>query len=147
MWTTRLTARSVRPTAIAGMQDWGYEYGAIGKELRRPKIVRPAERSPAIDIDRDRCIVCGRCVRACDEQIGAVALALSARHRDGDDAAFGKSLMDTPCVECGQCVEVCPVGALSSGLPMHPVHHWQQRKTRTTCQLLRGLHDAGGRAQ
>ncbi|MGI8588702.1 MAG: molybdopterin-dependent oxidoreductase [Chloroflexia bacterium] len=118
------------------LQDWGYEYGAIGKELRRPKITRPAERlSPAIDLDRDRCIVCGRCVRACDEQIGAVALAFVERGIETViDAPFGKSLMDTPCVECGTCVEVCPVGALSSRISMHPVHHWQQRKTRTTCQ-------------
>jgi predicted molibdopterin-dependent oxidoreductase YjgC len=118
------------------LQDYGYEYGVIGKELRRPKIVRPAERlSPAIDLDRDRCVVCGRCVRACDEQIGAVALAFVQRGIETViDAPFGKSLMDTPCVECGQCVEVCPVGALSSRIQMHPVHHWQQRKTRTTCQ-------------
>jgi predicted molibdopterin-dependent oxidoreductase YjgC len=117
--------------------DYGYEYGVIGKELRRPKIVRPAERlSPAIDIDRDRCVVCGRCVRACDEQIGAVALAFVQRGIETViDAPFGKSLMDTPCVECGTCVEVCPVGALSSRIQMHPVHHWQQRKTRTTCDM------------
>ncbi|HMA35341.1 MAG TPA: molybdopterin-dependent oxidoreductase [Chloroflexia bacterium] len=118
------------------LQDWGYEYGVIGKELRRPKIVRPAERlSPAIDLDRDRCVVCGRCIRACDEQIGAVALAFAQRGIETVvDAPFGKSLMDTPCVECGTCVEVCPVGALSSRIQMHPVHHWQQRKTRSTCQ-------------
>ncbi len=119
------------------LQDYGYEYGVIGKELRRPKIVRPAERlSPAIDIDRDRCIMCGRCVRACDEQIGAVALAFVQRGIETlIDAPFGKSLMDTPCTECGTCVEVCPVGALASRPSMHPVHHWQQRKTRTICQL------------
>jgi predicted molibdopterin-dependent oxidoreductase YjgC len=118
------------------IQDWGYEYGAIGKELRRPKIVRPAERlSPAVDLDRDRCVMCGRCVRACDEQIGAVALAFVERGIETViDAPFGKSLMDTPCVECGQCIEVCPVGALSSRIQMHPVHHWQQRKVRTTCE-------------
>ncbi|HUS17181.1 MAG TPA: molybdopterin-dependent oxidoreductase, partial [Chloroflexia bacterium] len=118
------------------LQDWGYEYGAIGKELRRPKIIRMAERlSPAIDLDRDRCVVCGRCVRACDEQIGAVALAYVQRGIETViDASFGKSLMDTPCVECGTCVEVCPVGALSSRIQLRPVHHWQQRKTRTTCQ-------------
>ncbi len=119
------------------LQDYGFEYGVIGKELRRAKIVRPAERlSPAIDLDRDRCVVCGRCIRACDEQIGAVALAFVQRGIETVvDAPFGKSLMDTPCVECGTCVEVCPVGALSSRVSMHPVHHWQQRKTRTTCDL------------
>ena len=119
------------------LQDWGYEYGVVGKELRRAKITRPAERlSPAIDLDRDRCIACGRCVRACDEQIGAVALAFVQRGIETViDAPFGKSLLDTPCTSCGTCVEVCPVGALSSRLYAagHYQHHWMQRKTRTTC--------------
>ena len=119
------------------LQDYGYDYGVVGTELRRPKITRPAERlSPAIDIDRDRCVVCGRCVRSCDEQIGAVALAFVQRGIETViDAPFGKSLLDTPCTSCGTCVEVCPVGALSSRLYAagHYQHHWMQRKTRTTC--------------
>jgi predicted molibdopterin-dependent oxidoreductase YjgC len=119
------------------LQDYGYDYGVVGTELRRPKITRPAERlSPAIDIDRDRCVVCGRCVRSCDEQIGAVALAFVQRGIETViDAPFGKSLLDTPCTSCGTCVEVCPVGALSSRLYAagHYQHPWMQRKTRTTC--------------
>ena len=119
------------------LQDWGYEYGVVGNELRRAKITRPAERlSPAIDLDRDRCIACGRCIRSCDEQIGAVALAFVQRGIETlVDAPFGKSLLDTPCTSCGTCIEVCPVGALSSRLYAagHYQHHWMQRKTRTTC--------------
>ena len=71
------------------LQDFGYEYGVIGKELRRPKIVRPAERlSPAIDLDRDRCVMCGRCVRALRraDRRGGAGLR-PARHRDGDGRA------------------------------------------------------------
>ncbi|MEO8286705.1 MAG: molybdopterin-dependent oxidoreductase [Chloroflexota bacterium] len=117
------------------LQDYGYEYGVTGDDTRRPKIVRPAERlSPAIDIDRDRCVVCGRCVRVCDEVIGAVALAFVERGVETlIDAPFGKSLLETPCTSCGQCVEVCPVGALSSRINLKMEHHWWQRKTETTC--------------
>jgi predicted molibdopterin-dependent oxidoreductase YjgC len=117
------------------LQDYGYEYGVTGIDTRRPKIVRPAERlSPAIDLDRDRCVVCGRCVRVCDEVVGATALAFVERGLESlIDAPFGKSLLETPCVSCGQCVEVCPVGALSSRINLVPEHHWWQRKTETTC--------------
>jgi predicted molibdopterin-dependent oxidoreductase YjgC len=117
------------------LQDYGYEYGVTGDDTRRPKIVRPAERlSPAIDLDRDRCVVCGRCVRECDEVVGATALAFVERGVETlIDAPFGKSLLDTPCVSCGMCVEVCPVGALSSRINLKLEHHWWQRKTETTC--------------
>ena len=119
------------------LQDYGYEYGVTGTDLRRPKIVRPAERlSPAIDLDRDRCVFCGRCVRVCDETVGATALAFVERGVESlIDAPFGRSLLETPCVSCGQCIEVCPVGALSSRLYDRGKmeHHWWQRKTETTC--------------
>ncbi len=117
------------------LQDYGYEYGVTGTDNRRPKIVRPAERlSPAIDIDRDRCVVCGRCVRECDEVVGATALAFVERGVESlIDAPFGKSLLETPCTSCGMCVEVCPVGALSSRINLKMEHHWWQRKTETTC--------------
>lgn len=117
------------------LQDYGYEYGVTGTDTRRPKIVRPAERlSPAIDIDRDRCVMCGRCVRECDEVVGATALSIVERGLESlIDAPFGKSLLETPCVSCGQCVEVCPVGALSSRINLKMEHHWWQRKTETTC--------------
>jgi predicted molibdopterin-dependent oxidoreductase YjgC len=117
------------------LQDYGYEYGVTGTDTRRPKIVRPAERlSPAIDIDRDRCVMCGRCVRECDETIGAVALAFVERGVESlIDAPFGKSLLETPCTSCGMCVELCPVGALSSRINLKMEHHWWQRKTETTC--------------
>lgn len=117
------------------LQDYGYEYGVTGTDTRRPKVVRPAERlSPAIDLDRDRCVMCGRCVRVCDEVIGATALAIVERGLESlIDAPFGKSLLETPCVSCGMCVELCPVGALSSRINLTMEHHWWQRKTETTC--------------
>lgn len=117
------------------LQDYGYEYGVTGTDTARPKIVRPAERlSPAIDLDRDRCVFCGRCVRECDEVVGATALAFVERGVESlIDAPFGKSLLDTPCTSCGMCVEVCPVGALSSRINLKMEHHWWQRKTETTC--------------
>lgn len=71
------------------------------------------DRHPYIKVDMNECIVCGRCVRACDEIQGAFALSYAGRGFDtrivaGIDAAFSES----SCVSCGACVSTCPTGAL-----------------------------------
>ena len=71
------------------------------------------DRHPYIKVDMNECIVCGRCVRACDEIQGAFALTYAGRGWDtrivaGIDAGF----IDSDCVSCGACVQTCPTGAL-----------------------------------
>jgi formate dehydrogenase major subunit len=71
------------------------------------------DRHPYIKMDLDECIVCGRCVRACDEVQGTFALAYANRGFAtkivaGLDAGFA----DSACVSCGACVSTCPTGAL-----------------------------------
>jgi len=73
----------------------------------------PDERHPYIKMHLDECIVCGRCVRACDEVQGAFALAYSGRGFETKIVAgLDSSLMDSSCVSCGACVSACPTGAL-----------------------------------
>lgn len=72
------------------------------------------DSSPAIIRDPNKCILCGDCVRACEELQGIGALGFAFR---GTDAmvmpAFNKKIAETNCVGCGQCRVFCPTGAIS----------------------------------
>ena len=75
----------------------------------------PVERfDPYFDRDYNLCILCGRCVRVCQEVRLVGALAFTER---GDKAlvgtAFGRPHLETECEFCGSCVDVCPTGALA----------------------------------
>ena len=71
------------------------------------------DSSPCIVKTKSKCILCGDCVRVCNEvqKVGAIDFA----HRGSKmtiSTAFNKPLAESPCVGCGQCVAVCPTGAL-----------------------------------
>ena len=70
--------------------------------------------SPSIVRDPNKCILCGNCVRACEEIQGIGALGFAFR---GTEAmvmpAFNKKIAETQCVNCGQCRVFCPTGAIS----------------------------------
>ena len=71
-------------------------------------------KDPFYDRDYNLCIVCARCVRACDEIRGDSALALI--ERAGQvlvGTSMGDSLLESGCEMCGLCIDVCPVGALT----------------------------------
>lgn len=70
--------------------------------------------SPAIIRDPAKCILCGKCVRVCEEIQGVSAIDFT--HRGSASivgTAFGQGLNVSSCVNCGQCVMVCPTGALT----------------------------------
>src|SRR5579863_6979037 len=70
--------------------------------------------NPYFTFDASKCIVCSRCVRACDEQQGTLALTIQARGFDSKVAAGqAESFMDSECVSCGACVQACPTATLS----------------------------------
>ena len=81
-------------------------------------------------LDREACILCGRCTTACDDvqQIGAIAM-LGRGHAMKVGVA-GDGLMSTSvCTSCGQCVATCPTGALRPKEAARPILH----RTETTC--------------
>lgn len=68
---------------------------------------------PFITRETDKCILCGLCVRICDEVLGVTALGLVNRGFDTMvSPALGLPLQESGCISCGQCVAVCPTGAL-----------------------------------
>jgi len=72
------------------------------------------DSNPFIERDLTKCILCGRCVRACHEIQGVTAVDYAYRGFDLKPATFqDRGLADSPCVSCGLCVSLCPVGALS----------------------------------
>jgi len=70
--------------------------------------------NPYFTFDASKCIVCSRCVRACDEQQGTLALTIQNRGFDSQVAASqNTSFLDSECVSCGACVQACPTATLS----------------------------------
>ncbi|HEU5473576.1 MAG TPA: molybdopterin-dependent oxidoreductase, partial [Actinophytocola sp.] len=68
--------------------------------------------NPYFDFESSKCIVCSRCVRACDEIQGTLALTIEARGFASKVSAGGMSFMDSECVSCGACVQACPTATL-----------------------------------
>ncbi len=92
-----------------GLREVRYGYSGAN-HLDAPK----DESNPYFTFDASKCIVCSRCVRACDEQQGTLALTIAGRGFDSQVAASqGESFLDSECVSCGACVQACPTATLS----------------------------------
>lgn len=89
---------------------------------------------PFIVRDPNKCILCGLCVRVCDEVMGVGALGLV--HRGFDTVVkpnMEKPLIESGCISCGQCVSVCPTGALQEKTSMIKETPLAADITETTC--------------
>ena len=87
------------------------------KEIRFPvsyRNVKPVLNNPFYKIDYNLCVLCGRCVRICNEERNSGVLAFIKRGNDSlVGTAFKESQMEAGCEYCGACVDVCPTGSLS----------------------------------
>jgi formate dehydrogenase major subunit len=93
---------------VTGLRE--VRYGLDGANHLKSK---KDESNPYFTYDASKCIVCNRCVRACEETQGTFALTISGRGFEsrvspGQDQPF----MDSECVSCGACVEACPTATL-----------------------------------
>src|SRR6202453_3742337 len=72
------------------------------------------ESNPYFTYDPSKCIVCSRCVRACEEQQGTFALTIAGRGFDSRvSPGMEESFMSSECVSCGACVQACPTATLN----------------------------------
>src|SRR6266478_442874 len=94
---------------VVGLREVRYGY-----EGANHLTVEKDTSNPYFTFDASKCIVCSRCVRACDEQQGTFALTIQGRGFDSQVAASqNESFMDSECVSCGACVQACPTATLS----------------------------------
>ncbi len=131
------------------LQDQVFAYGAGESRFRDEKRVFRTEDvllNPVIVFNANRCIQCQRCVRMCDEVVGAVALGTIEKGMDTEVTGFAGSLAG--CDHCGNCIEVCPVGALMSAPYRYKARPWDLTETDTLCnfcgtgcQLTVGMRD------
>ena len=96
---------------VTGLRE--VRYGS-GVDAGANHLDAPTDSSnPYFDFDESKCIACSRCVRACDEVQGTLALTIEGRGFDSKVAAgAGVSFMESDCVSCGACVQACPTATL-----------------------------------
>ena len=87
--------------------------------------------NPYFTFDPSKCIVCSRCVRACEEVQGTFALTIEGRGFDSKVSAGNKDFMDSECVSCGACVQACPTATLIEKTVEE--HGVPDRSETTTC--------------
>ena len=131
------------------LQKLAYQHGINTVRFENHREEMPVDfSSPSLVRDPNKCILCGNCVRVCNEIQGVGVLGFAHR---GTDAivvpAFNRDLAATNCVSCGQCRVVCPTGALT-------IHHnmtevWQalgDKNTRVVAQIAPAVRVAVGEA-
>ncbi|MEJ2061348.1 MAG: formate dehydrogenase subunit alpha [Gammaproteobacteria bacterium] len=90
------------------------------------------DSNPYFSFDASKCIVCSRCVRACEEVQGTFALTVNGRGFDSEiSAGQREAFLDSECVSCGACVQACPTATL---MEKSVIEHGQpERSVVTTC--------------
>ena len=95
--------------AAVGLRDVRYGYEGANNLAQTMDI-----SNPYFDFDPSKCIMCSRCVRACDEVQGTLALTIEGRGFDSKVSAglASDSFLSSECVSCGACVQACPTATL-----------------------------------
>lgn len=113
------------------LQELTFDWGNLEERFVEQKNAR-AEKylSPMVANDPQRCILCKRCTRVCDEWMGEDAIEAGNRGSNTVIGTYGGWL---DCSQCGNCIEVCPTGTLLDGTYRHQARPWELTQTISTC--------------
>ncbi len=119
------------------LQDLAYDM-EIDMDSLSFEIVEPNDpadsSSPAIIRDPSKCILCGRCVSACQDERVEHILGFVERGSDVRIASgMSQPLINTDCTYCGECLQVCPTGALIEKQSRFMGRWWELKRVDTTC--------------
>jgi predicted molibdopterin-dependent oxidoreductase YjgC len=119
-------------TGSCALQELAYQYGANGSQYAgERRVYGKRDGNPFIERDLEKCILCGRCVKVCDEVQGVEAIDISQR---GFKSKISPSFdEDLDCEFCGQCIAVCPTGALTGKQWARRGRYEGVRQVDTTC--------------
>ena len=115
------------------LQEMTFDWGGLEERFTERKNYY-AERylSPMVANDPQRCILCKRCTRVCDEWMGEEAIEAGGR---GAQTVIGTYLGWLDCSQCGNCIEVCPTGTLLDATYRHQTRPWELAQSITTCNF------------
>ncbi len=122
-------------TGSCKLQDYCYDYGISESDFKGERLEHALDdTNPFFVRDMNKCILCGLCVRKCDEINGAAAIEFMNRGFDSKVTTFfDDPLEESTCVFCGMCVDSCPVGALTPKESMRGGRSWQLSSVKTVC--------------
>jgi formate dehydrogenase alpha subunit len=117
------------------LQRYCYEYRVLSPSFTGERHAYDLEdNNPFIVRDLNKCILCGRCVRACAEITCKDNLDFVNRGFNTKVAPFGDTTYaESDCVFCGNCVAACPTGALTEKQMQGKGRRWELQRVRTTC--------------
>ncbi|MBM3317348.1 MAG: NAD(P)H-dependent oxidoreductase subunit E [Candidatus Eisenbacteria bacterium] len=117
------------------LQALAYRYQVRTGRLAGRLTAYPLEEASALILrDFSRCILCGRCVQACNEVQVNRAISHGFRGAQAKIIAMGDASLDrSECVFCGECVQACPVGALVEKRSRYRARPWDVSRLRSTC--------------
>jgi NADH-quinone oxidoreductase subunit G len=112
------------------LQEVIFDWGDVEERFTEKKNTKPEKfLSPIVANDPQRCILCKRCTRVCDEWMGEDAIEAGNRGVNTVIGTYGGWLN---CSQCGNCIEVCPTGTLLDGVYRHETRPWEMDQTIST---------------
>jgi NADH-quinone oxidoreductase subunit G len=113
------------------LQEMVFDWGNLEERFTEKKNYAPEKYlSPMVANDSQRCILCKRCTRVCDEWMGEDAIEAGGRGVHTVIGTYGGWLN---CSQCGNCIEVCPTGTLLDATYKHQTRPWELSRTTSTC--------------